>query len=138
MLHFAANIFYQYAWNIWINLWIITRIWFWLVNILTNCNYLWLALAKGCIVSCQYHIFLARIQGSSTLRNKNCKRLDPPKVCQGGAGGLGKDILTSEILYHSMTNVCMYIYICMRWTMQVSASFSFCFPLLVIFYENWS
>ena len=81
VLHFAANTFYQYAWNIWINLWIKMWIWFWLVNIPTNGNHLWLALAKG--VHCQYQIFLARPQGFCALKEKNCKCLWQPRGVSG-------------------------------------------------------
>ena len=52
---------------------------------------------KGCIVSCQYRIFLSQTQGSSTLKEK---RLQMPGAAQGcirEADGLGKDILTSAI-----------------------------------------
>ena len=47
------------------------------------------------------------------LKNKNCKHLELPKVCQGGAGGLGKDILTSEIplsLYDERVHVYIHLH----------------------------
>ena len=57
-----------------------------------------MALAKGMHCQLLYHILLARIQSSSTLKEKKLKM---PGAAQGciteGLGGLGKNILTSAI-----------------------------------------
>ena len=118
-VHSVANTFYQYAWNIWINLWIIIMwICIWPASIPTN-----------------WTIFLAWPQGSCTLEEQKIANAwwGRPAVCEGGLASWVKIFWLLQYLY-----VMLNVYICMRWTMEVSTSLSFCFPLIVIIQENWS
>ena len=66
----------------------------WSIFPLTTINFDWLW-PKGCIVNIKFS--LPDHRAVVHLKKKNCKCLGQPGLCQGKAGLVGKDVLTSAI-----------------------------------------